>query len=193
MKLFLGIFLVLISAVIIVVTYYPIAEAEIIYQLDKFKEATPENVKEIVPLYPEFGIVVPKLKINSKVIKNVNPFDANIYQKALTQGVAHAKGTALPGDDGNIFIFSHSSENFYEATRYNSIFYLLSKLEMGDTVTLYYQDERFDYNVAEKKIVTPDEVSYLSYESDKPQLTLMTCYPPGTNLKRLIIVANQKL
>lgn len=187
MKLIFGYILVLISVVILLVTYFPLAKTEINYRIDNISN---NKIEEIKPLDTNFGIVIPKLRINSKVIKDVNPYDSKVYQLALTKGVAHAKGSALPGEKGNVFIFSHSSENFYEATRYNSIFYLLSKLEMGDTVTLYYENNKFDYHVSEKKIVGPEEISYLSGKSEKPTLTLMTCYPPGTNLKRLIIVAN---
>jgi len=171
----------------VVTTYFPLAKNEVEYQLNKTKR---QKIEEIIPLSREFGIVIPKLVINVKVIKNVNPYDTNIYQKALTQGVAHAEGTSLPGEGGNIFIFSHSSENFYEAVRYNSIFYLLPKLELGDTITLYYNNNRFDYHVSEKKVVDPGDIKYLNANSEKPQLTLMTCYPPGTNLKRFIVVAN---
>lgn len=187
MKLIIGIFLVVFSIVIVATTYFPLAKNEVEYQLNKTKG---QKIEDIAPLSREFGIVIPKLGINAKVIKNVNPYDADIYQKALTQGVAHAEGTNLPGEGGNVFIFSHSSENFYEAVRYNSIFYLLPKLEPGDTITLYYNNNRFDYHVSEKKIVDPGDIKYLNANSEKPQLTLMTCYPPGTNLKRFIIVAN---
>ena len=163
------------------------AKDEIRYQIIK---AQGQTKKELVPLNTDFGIVIPSLGINAKVVKNVNPLDPAIYQKALTQGVAHAQGTVLPGENGNTFIFSHSSENFYEATRYNSIFYLLPKVAVGDTITLYYQTNRYDYHVTEKKIVDPSDTSYLYKKSDKPMLTLMTCYPPGTNFKRYIVVAN---
>lgn len=190
MKLVIGTLLVIFSIVIVVTTYFPLAKNEVEYQLHKTKD---QNIEEITPLSREFGIVIPKLGINVKVIKNVNSYDANIYQKALTQGVAHAEGTNLPGEDGNIFIFSHSSENFYEAVRYNSIFYLLPKLEIGDTITLYFEGKRFDYHVREKIIANPDEVSFLTDKSEKPMLTLMTCYPPGTNLKRFIVVADLTL
>ena len=187
MKRIVGVLLVAVSLAVLVATYLPLAENEVKYQLNKLEGKKIEDAK---PLYPDFGIVIPKLSINSRVIKNVNPYDAKIYQKALTRGVAHAQGTALPGENGNIFIFSHSSENFYEAVRYNSIFYLLPKLSIGDTITLYYENNRFDYHVAEKKIINSGEISYLSGNSEKPTLTLMTCYPLGTNLKRFIIVAN---
>lgn len=187
MKLITGILLVTLSLGILLATFFPLASNEVKYQI---KKAQGQKTEEVKPVYPDFGIVISNLSINSKVVKNVNPYDAKIYQKALTQGVAHALGTALPGENGNVFIFSHSSENFYEAVRYNSVFYLLPKLEMGDTITLYYENKRFDYHVTEKKIVEANETKYLTSKSDKPQLTLMTCYPPGTNLKRFIVVAN---
>ncbi len=186
MKFITGIILVVISLVILVATYFPLLKNEVNYKINKNNT---ENKNEINPINTDFGLVIPKLDINVKVIKNINPYDANIYQKALTQGVAHAQGSALPGETGNIFIFSHSSENFYDAIRFNSIFYLLSKLIIGDSITLYFEGNRFDYKVIEKKIINAEEISYLSPKSDKSSLTLMTCYPPGTNFKRLIVVA----
>ncbi|KKT98726.1 MAG: sortase family protein [Candidatus Collierbacteria bacterium GW2011_GWC2_45_15] len=187
MKRTFGFVLVIFALTVFIATYFPLFKNEIEYRVLKTQD---HKIEETKPLDSEFGIVIDNLGINSKVIKNVNPYDANIYQKALTQGVAHAEGTNLPGEDGNIFIFSHSSENFYEAVRYNSIFYLLPRLEIGDIITLYYKGNRFDYHVSEKKIVDSSDTKYLTSNSEKPQLTLMTCYPPGTNLKRFIIVAN---
>jgi sortase A len=187
MKRFIGIFLVAASLMILVATYFPLLKNEVVYQVNKVEG---KKITDAQPLYPDFGIVIPKLDINAKVVKNVNPYDSKIYQKALTQGVAHAAGTALPGENGNTFIFSHSSESFYEAVRYNSIFYLLSKLEIGDTITLYFENTRFDYHVSEKKVIESGETKYLTAKSNKPMLTLMTCYPAGTNLKRLIVIAN---
>lgn len=187
MKLIIGTLLVLISLGIVVATFFPLVKNEVVYRINQDKNP---KIEEIVPLSADFGIIIPTLGINSKVIKNVDPYNANIYQRALTQGVAHAQGTSLPGESGNIFIFSHSSENFYEAIRYNSIFYLLPKLEMGDTITLYYKNTRYDFHVKEKKIVAATDLKYLTAKSQTPQLTLMTCYPPGTNLKRFIVVAN---
>lgn len=46
-----------------------------------------------------------------------------------------------------------AEEQPQEAVRYNSIFYLLPKLEMGDIITLYFEGERFDYHVVEKKLL----------------------------------------
>jgi len=114
-----------------------------------------------------------------------------VYQKALTKGVAHAKGTSLPGQGGNIFIFSHSSSDFLNARRYNSIFYLLSKLVLGDEVKIYFENTEYKYSVLSRKAVEPTDLSYLASRSDQEVLTLMTCWPPGTSQKRLIIQAKR--
>lgn len=185
-------FIFLFSALFIVIKiYFPLAKAEIVYQVTK--SSPPKG--EIKPVDTDFSIIIPKIKVNAKVIKNVDPFDSRIYQKALTQGVAHAKGSGLPGFPGNVFIFVHSAINWYQASQYNSIFYLTSKLEAGDEIFIYYKGSKYQYNVTEKKIVKGSDTSYLSNSLNTTSLntnslTLMTCWPPGSNLNRLIILAN---
>ena len=114
------------SFTIVFKIYFPVAKAEIVYQVTK---SSPSKT-EIKPVNTDFSIVIPKIKVNAKVVKNVDPFDSRIYQKALTQGVAHAKGSGLPGFPGNTFIFAHSAINWFQASQYNSIFYLINKLEI---------------------------------------------------------------
>ena len=185
-------FLFLFFAVAIVFKiYFPLAKAEIVYQATK---SSPLN-EEIKPVNTDFSIVIPKIKVNANVVKNVDPFDSHIYQKALTKGVAHAKGSGLPGFPGNTFIFAHSAINWYQANQYNAIFYLTSKLEPGDEIFIYYKGSKYQYNVTEKKIVKGTDTSYLtnslnSTSQNTSSLTLMTCWPPGSNLDRLIILAN---
>ncbi len=188
--LLLGLFLILFSLVILGRTFYPIVRVEIKYQLQPqiSKEAS-ALTKEIEPVDGDFGIVIPKIQANAKIIANVDPYNSYVYQKALTQGIAHAKGSAYPGQSGNIFLFAHSAGNFYQANRYNAVFYLLNKLEKDDLIYLYYQGEKSEYKVTEKKLVSPKEIDYLVKKENKKQLTLMTCWPPGTTLKRLIITA----
>jgi len=186
MKYWLGLMLVGSSLLIILFTYLPVLKHEAEYQIRQIAQ-TP-TTQEITPVSREFGIVIPKLSINSSVIKNVDPANSKIYQTALTQGVAHAQGSSLPGEKGNIFIFAHSSVNFLEALKYNSIFYLLPKLDINDPVMLYYRGNQFKYLVTEKKIINPDNMNLVTDKSSNT-LVLMTCYPPGTNLKRYIIIA----
>lgn len=182
-----GFLLIIISLILFVFIFFPVAKVEIGYSLNKPKAI----ISEIKPVDKDFGIVIPKIGANSKIVANVDPFNSGIYQAALTKGVAQAKGSAMPSEIGNMFLFSHSSANILEASRYNSVFYLLSKLETSDEIYIYYKDTKYKYKVTDKKIVDAKDISYLNPKSDVRTLTLMTCWPPGTTYKRLLVIATQ--
>jgi len=183
---FIGFILIGLSLVIFILTFYPVMTVELKYQLQRPDKNTAKKV--IVPVDKEFGIVIPKIEANAKVVPNVSPFNEKEYQWQLTKGVVQAKGTAFPGQWGNVFIFAHSAGNFYDANRYNAIFFLLTKMEKGDDIYLFYKSHKFIYKVTDKKIVEASAVQYLAGDSRKKTVTLMTCWPAGTTLKRLLIV-----
>ncbi|MEF3692318.1 MAG: sortase [Candidatus Moraniibacteriota bacterium] len=201
----LGILFISVGLFILGKIFFPVIKEELRYYFSSEsedrsvisqKELTEKNNQKsadeiIVPVDEEFGIVIPKISANAKVIAEVNPWDARIYQRALTEGVAHAQGSALPGEAGSVFIFAHSGADLAEANRYNAVFYLLSKLETGDEIYLFYKGDKYLYEVKEKKNIQAQEVSYLKNENSEEKLTLMTCWPAGTTLKRLIVVAER--
>lgn len=199
--LYFGIILSVLGMLILIGIFYPAILAEIKYSFypketkweviakNEVSEDKNEEVKKIIPVDENFGIVIPKIEANAKVIPEVDSQNSDIYQRALTQGVAHAKGTALPGENGNIFIFAHSGADLLEANRYNAVFYLLSKLEKGDKIYIFYQGNKYVFDVFDIKKVDANEVSYLDSNKDENKLTLMTCWPPGTTLKRLVVIA----
>lgn len=181
----IGSLLVIISLLLFFYIFAPVASVEVKYVLNKSKTT------QITPIDKNFSIVIPKIMANAKIIANVDPYDSKIYQVALTKGVAQAKGTAMPNQTGNMFLFSHSSANLLEAKNYNSIFYLLSKLDKKDLIYVYYKNIKYKYEVLDKKIVDSKDVSYLNPKSDMKILTLMTCWPAGTNYKRLLVIAKE--
>jgi LPXTG-site transpeptidase (sortase) family protein len=203
-----GIVLVTMSVIVFLLTFFPVVKEELKYQFfPKHKNATVVTRTEenqmaqahqalagdiINPVDEEFGIVIPALSANARVIGDIDWENAAAYQRALTRGVVHAKGTSHPGEPGNVFIFAHSGVDFYEAIRYNAEFYLLSKLTPGDLVYLFYQKQKYTYRVTGKKTVAPEEVGILTDNTALERtLTLMTCTPAGTTFKRLIVTANQ--
>ena len=183
-----GLVLILASCLLFIYIFAPVASVEVNYSLHK----PTKTVNQITPVDKNFGIVIPKIGANARIIENVDPFNSYAYEAALARGVAQAKGTTFPNQSGNMFLFSHSSANLFEATRFNSIFYLLSKLKKGDDVYVYYKGTRYKYTVSDMKIVDPTDVSYLNPKSKTKQLTLMTCWPAGTNYKRLIVIATSE-
>lgn len=152
-----------------------------------------ESPLTITPVDTDFGIVVPKINANARIVPNVDPGSYEDYMVALRVGVAHAAGTVFPGMDGNVYLFAHSTDYFWNVGRYNAIFYLLKELEPGDEVNIFYAGRRYIYAVSEKKIVGPEDISYITNSIGGGQrLTLQTCWPPGTAIKRLIVTAKPK-
>ncbi len=192
----LGIALLLFGAGSLGYEYGPLLVAETRYTL---KNSTPSQVQQLFvsesavkqalePVDTEFGIVIPKIDANAPIVAEVDPYDSNVYQRELTKGVAHAKGTGLPGENKTMFLFAHASGDIAMARRYNSIFYLLNKMEPNDEITIYYRGAPYTYKVSQVKTVNPDAVDYLENNSDA-DLILMTCTPPGTTWKRLLVLA----
>lgn len=148
----------------------------------------------LAPPDPSFSILIPKIGASAKVFPNVDISNQNSYLPILMQGVAHAAGSVFPGINGNIYLFAHSTDNFWDVGRYNAVFYLLKDLNKGDEVAIFYQNKRYNYIVTGSKIVGPSDVSYLvnSQNQNKQQLVLQTCWPPGTTLQRLLVFAVPK-
>lgn len=197
----IGNFLLLSALVGVVLTFAPAVSAEVKFRYDEFQgvkyvvaEDKPhgrfgEIYQGIEPVSRDFGIVITRIGANSNVISDVDPSDDEKYLAALKTGVAHAQGTVHPGEKGNSVLFAHSVGNFWEVNQWNAVFYLLRELEPGDKVDVFYKGKRYVYEVYDKKIVDPSEVEYLSPEADFAKLTLQTCWPPGTTLKRLLVFA----
>ncbi len=194
-----GVILVFLSALIFVAVFSPILKEEASYIFSRPGKVADKEIvlsdiaavideDKIAPVDKDFSIIVPKIGANSKVVQDVDPYNSQEYQQRLTQGVAHAKGSPLPEQGGNTFLFAHSSDNFYNANRYNSVFYLLHKLENEDVFYLVKDEVIYKYEVNEKSIVNPDQITYLTEPTKEDKATLMTCWPPGTTLNRLIIV-----
>lgn len=135
-----------------------------------------------------YFITIPKIHAEAPIILNVDPWNEAVYKEALKRGVAHAKGTKLPGNTGTIYLFAHSSGMPWEITRYNTIFLRLPELKTNDTILLTVNGKEYKYKVTSKKEIPPTEVSYL-VSSTENTLILQTCTPIGTSLNRLLIFA----
>lgn len=175
---------------IFLLIFLPVAREEIRYTVNQALPAPKVSPTPAEPASREFGIVIPKIGANAPVVPDVDPYNSAVYQRSLTRGVAHAKGTAYPGESGNIFLFAHSAGDWTQANRYNAVFYLISKLEAGDEITLWYNFNPFRYVVSDTKIIDASEVQYLDPHYSAKTLSLMTCWPPGTTVRRFLVTAN---
>lgn len=135
-------------------------------------------------------IIIPKINVDVPVVYDEKSFAEEKVQTALERGVVHYGTTALPGKPGNNVILGHSSSNFFNGGKYKYVFSYLGKLEKNDTFVLYFRGKRYVYRVYNKQIVDPKDFSVVQ-PTAKPTTTLITCTPPGTNWRRLIIQGEQ--
>lgn len=148
--------------------------------------ANTENSATVAYL-PENRLYVDKINLDAPIIWNVTE-DQIINQ--LKNGVAHYGGTSLPDQtQGNVFVTGHSSGYIWSKDLYNQVFAILDQLQNGDKIALTYQNKKYTYEVYDKITVNPKQLEVLKSSGDERIISLMTCVPIGTSLKRLIVKA----
>lgn len=186
--------LIILALAGLILTFYPAVRVELSYRPATARAYFGELIINeplglgIPAPDPSFSIVIPKIEAKAKIIANVDPRDQASYSQALKIGVAHAAGSGFPGMGETVWLFAHSTDTPWHIVRYNAVFYLLRKLEPEDEVIVFFAGKRFNYRVFEKKIVEASDTSFLENEGEE-RLVLQTCWPPGTSLKRLIVLA----
>lgn len=162
------------------------------YEKDQAKETARRLAQEWGVPNTKFSLYVPKIQARAAILENVNTDDYKTYMDALTYGVAHAKGSVLPGMKGGVYLFAHSTDSPLTVSQYNAVFYLLRELDPknNDEIYVFFLDKLYRYRVTEKHIVDANDISWLANSQSGPErLILQTCWPPGTAWKRLIVVA----
>ncbi len=170
-------------------------------ELPPLSQNSEETKRQIPPLNmevtpPDFRIIIPRINKNVPVVpvntENLIKRDWGALEKdiqeALREGVVHYPGTAEPGQNGNVVITGHSSYFPWDAGRFKDVFALLHEVNIGDQIIVFDNQKKFLYEVYDKQVILPNQVDVLTQEGDD-RLTLITCTPVGTNLKRLIILA----
>ncbi|HLM83737.1 MAG TPA: sortase [Candidatus Bathyarchaeia archaeon] len=109
----------------------------------------------------------------------------------LQNGVAHFSKTASPGQNGNMIVSGHSSNFIWAKGKYNYIFKNLNSLEPDDVadIKMIQQNGKtitYHYKISEKFTTVANDARIFK-NTDGPSLTLSTCWPLGSNLRRLIV------
>ncbi|HEX8923846.1 MAG TPA: sortase [Patescibacteria group bacterium] len=148
---------------------------------DKQKEKELSSALSHTP-QTSYLLSIPTLKIKDAVV-DVGSMD---LKKSLIQ----YPQTALPGQLGNTVIFGHSVlPQFFSPKSYLTIFATLYRLKQGDEILVDYDNVHYRYLVEEMYEIQPTDLSVLEQRYDGRYLTVITCSPPGTVLRRLVVKA----
>lgn len=129
---------------------------------------------------PSYFISIPTLHISNAFVSTVNT--------DLAAHLVHLGGTSIPPDKGTAVIFGHSTlPQLYDPNNYRTIFAYAYKLQPGDEIIVKVNNIIYKYKIFAIIVVDPNDTSVLAQNSDDSYLTLVTCTPPGTVWKRLIV------
>lgn len=162
-------------------------------QPSRTSAATPliVNSNSVAPTdQPE--IIIPKINVEIPVDYTQTTTNEATIEAALENGIVHYPTTSKPGQNGNAAFFGHSSNNIFNRGKYKFAFVLLHTLVPGDTFYLTSGGKVYVYKVITKTVVEPSQVEVLDPIAGKTATaTLITCDPPGTSLRRLVVVGEQ--
>ena len=128
-----------------------------------------------------YTLSIPKLNITDAFV--------DIGGEDLTKSLIQFTGP-MPGEIGNPVVFGHSTLLwFYNPSDYKAIFSKLPDLEINDEIVINSDNVTYTYLVKEMYITSPKDLSVLNQTDKEELLTLVTCVPPGTYLKRFIVKA----
>lgn len=129
-----------------------------------------------------YTISIPSLKIEDAIV--------DLTSDDLSSSLVHYPQTALPGQNGSPVIFGHSTlPQFFDPKDYTTIFSTLPTIKLGSSIFVTSNGIKYVYKVNKIYQVKPEQVEVLRQEFDKKTLKLITCVPPGTKLKRLVVEA----
>lgn len=137
---------------------------------------------EIASQLSSYNISIPKLGITNAEVSTI---DNNVDEHLV-----HFAGTNLPPNQGNSAVFGHSTlPQWFDPTDYKAIFATAHTLQIGDAINVTINDQIYTYKIMDIAIVDPEQTNYFEQNVDGSYLTIVTCTPPGTVWKRLLIKA----
>lgn len=168
------------------------SEGNASFNMGEFLDDVPANLREdivrqalsidltrpVTTTETALQVFIPKINVNAVIVQGTD-------WEALKLGVGQVQNGANPASvTGNVSLAAHNDI-------YGALFEDIPDLVAGDLVQVQTATQTFSYRVTHTDIVEPTDVSVLENRG-KATLTLITCYPPGLNNKRLIVYADRE-
>ena len=117
------------------------------------------------------------------------PIYLGATESHLAAGAAHLSQTSLPigGENTNCVIAGHRGWNGFPYFRF------IPDLKPGDTVIIQNPWETLEYEVAETKIIAPNDIEEIHIQEGRELLTLLTCHPYASGGKQRYLVICERV
>ncbi len=151
---------------------------------------TPVKAQKTYPYSDkENSIEIPSLNLVTPLVIGEST-DIPTLEKNLDQGAVYYPGSVLPGQVGQILVLGHSAPPGWPHIKHDWVFSDLDKLEVGSSIVLYFNNHQYTYRIIKKDIVPRgQEVGSETLNGKNNILTLVSCWPPGKDYKRIAVDA----
>ena len=138
----------------------------------------------------ENSLEIPKVEVSAPLIF-VEYIDE--VHKTLDKGVVHFPDSVLPGEKGQTIILGHSAPPNWPDINYDNVFSRLNELEGEDEIFVYFNHQKYNYSVIKKIFLERgEEIPENTLTNSDNMLVLISCWPPGKDIKRIAVEAKLK-
>lgn len=122
-------------------------------------------------------LTIPKIGVRIPIIEG--PDD----EVALLKGAWRVPESSTPSQGGNTVISGH---RWRFRPPHSETFYLLDKLQPGDTFFVAWEGKEYHYRVTGSRVTFPNDIEVLN-AGPVPRVTLITCTPLFSTKQRLVV------
>lgn len=124
-------------------------------------------------------LIIPEIFTDQPILEGPNIYTAN-------KGIWRLPTSSTPDKGGNTVLIGHR----FLYSKDPAVFYNLDKVKLGDSVGVYWNNQKYTYLVKEVKVVTPQQTDIEAATSDS-RLTIYTCTPLWSSKNRLVVIAEK--
>jgi len=168
------------GAYMLITAFFPFASSNFI---DKNNNSTTQKLDKTKDSITENRLYIPKIDVNLPYATgNETVMDTGAWWRSPSSG--------NPEDGGNFVLSAHRFTMGWTPgeTARRSPFYNIDKLDIGDTITVDYEGNRYTYTIDKKYSVAPTAIE-IEAPTEDDRLTLYSCGLGGANDKREVIIA----
>lgn len=136
----------------------------------------------ITPKKQDNRIIINKMGVDAKILEGDT--ETMLWQGVVRIGVSSTPGSGNTVITAHRYLYRPNSANGYKS------FYNIDKLTPGDKIVIFWEGNKYEYEVESSRVVEPSETSIL-HNTARSQLTLFSCTPLFTSDKRLVVIAKQ--
>jgi len=138
----------------------------------------------------ENSVEIPEIEVSAPLnfVEDIEKVHAT-----LDIGPVHYPDSVLPGEKGQTIVLGHSAPPNWPDIKYDNVFSNINDLVEGDEVFIYFDHKEYVYSVDIKVFLEiGQDIPEGDLTNSENMLVLVSCWPPGKNIKRIAVTAYLK-